>query len=218
MNIASTIAKMRAAGMTAEAILLALECMTFEAQQNERSGAARRQAAYRERVKAREAEHNEGHNALRNVDNSVTNKKGFDKESFQTFKEITSKKTTTSRARLPDDWEPCAKTWRISEDLGFSPREVFDQIERMRDWAINAPASKALKSNWDSAFRNWLKRAADDKKQGKSGSVPKPNTFADGFDKIDAALGELERRERQRGEDGSILDIEAVPGLRQSAA
>lgn len=145
-------------------------------------------------------------------------KKSFDKESFQTFKEITSKKTTTSRARLPDDWEPCAKTWRISEDLGFSPREVFDQIERMRDWAINAPASKALKSNWDSAFRNWLKRTADDKKQGKSGSVPKPNTFADGFDKIDAALGELERRERQRGEDSGFLDLEAVPGLRQSAA
>ena len=48
MNLSATIAKMRAAGMSSEAILLALECLVVE-QTPERSGAARRQAAYRER-------------------------------------------------------------------------------------------------------------------------------------------------------------------------
>lgn len=47
MNIAATIAKMKAAGFTPEAIVAALECLVIEPVQ---SGAARRQAAYRQRL------------------------------------------------------------------------------------------------------------------------------------------------------------------------
>lgn len=49
MNLSATIAKMRAAGMSSEAIVQALECIVIEQVTPERSGAARRQAAYRER-------------------------------------------------------------------------------------------------------------------------------------------------------------------------
>ena len=54
MNLSATIAKMRAAGMSCEAIVTALECIVLDdADQDElepeKSPAARRQAAYRER-------------------------------------------------------------------------------------------------------------------------------------------------------------------------
>ena len=59
---AATIANMKEAGLSAETILLALGCIVLCPPAVERSGAARRQAAYRERKKDR-------HNALPTVDN-----------------------------------------------------------------------------------------------------------------------------------------------------
>lgn len=215
MNIAETIAKMRAAGFTAEAIVAALECVVVEAPVIERSGAARRQAAYRLREKER--------NALRNVDNEVTVKKSFDKESFQTFKEITSKKLNTTRARkteLPDDWEPDAKSWQLSETLGFEAQDVWDQISRMRDWAKNADGSKGRKSDWDAAFRNWIKRAADDRREKRPQGPIRTNTIADSAAKASAVIDEYCRRVEasSAGQDSGVVDIGTLPGFRKMSA
>ena len=168
------------------------------------SGAARRQAAYRQRCAER--------NALRNVDNAVTDKKGFDKEIPHTPLEITSKKITTTRGQksdLPADWEPDAKTWALADELGFTSQEAWDQLDRMRDWAKNADGSKGRKSDWNAAFRNWIKRAADDKsKRPTQHGKATGNSRANNQDILDAIVREAERLEAEAG-GGSLQDIDA---------
>lgn len=215
MNLSATIAKMRAAGMSSEAIVQALECIVIEQVTPERSGAARRQAAYRERVRER--------NALRDVDNNVTDKKGFDKEIPPTPpKEITSQKINpTSRAKaksdLPDDWQPDAKTWMLADELGFTSQEAWDQLERMRDWAKNADGGKGRKSDWNAAFRNWLKRASDDRRNRPQNSRQRNGIHAT-LDAIDACADEAIRRAGGYGTQGGEEDFDELPGLRKSAA
>jgi hypothetical protein len=212
MDLPATIAKMRSAGMSAEAIVQALECVVISAVIDEQ--AERRRAADR----ARKA-------ACRQIPQTSADsaeQKGFDKEIPPTPpKEITSKniKTTTrAKALLPSNWEPSVKTWEMGTALGLSGREIGDQLDRMRDWAVNA-GPKGIKSDWDAAFRNWLKRYADERK-AKNANTRKPNTIADGFDLIDRAIEDQERRLAQaeewpgRSEDDPV----SIPRLRQSAA
>lgn len=331
---------MRAAGMSSEAILLALECIVTEEVTPVMSGAARRQAAYRKRLK-----HNAGHNVTHNVDNEDTENKGSDKERFHTSKEITSKQTTdfdadgenadlvyricevvacisgplpddatachdaveaalkadglrvireadvrngdgvvgrfdllvmfaggrvaieidrrqaraksvqkllgfdggkiqilrgsmpahpipgidatlslpvihgdkTAKADLPEDWQPSARTWELADNLGFTGQQAWDQLERMRDWAKNAGGGKGRKSDWDAAFRNWLKRAADDKRNKPQASGQR-NSLTDSFAILDAVVDEAIRRSDGVGPQGSEEDSFEFPGLRKSAA
>ena len=129
-----------------------------------------------------------------------------------------SLKTSKARGiRLPDDWEPDGKTWQLADELGFTAQEAFDQLERMRDWARNAGGGKGLKSDWNAAFRNWLKRAADDRRNKPQASRPR-NSITDSFAILDAVTDEAIRRSHGCGEEGGEEDTFGVPGLRQSAA
>lgn len=127
-----------------------------------------------------------------------------------------SSKNTKAHA-LPDDWEPNAKTWTLADELGFTAQEAWDQLERMRDWARNAGGGKGRKSDWDAAFRNWLKRAADERRS-KPQAPRNRNSNAESFAILDAVFDEAIRRADGGGEaGGEETDIE-FPGLRKSAA
>lgn len=197
--------------MTSEAILLALECLVIE-QTPERSGAARRQAAYRERVRER--------NALRNSDvtsDEFVSPLGPPFPPAPPIPPIIPPSTKQSRATaLPDDWEPDAKTWALADELGFTAQEVWDQLDRMRDWAKNAGGGKGRKSDWNAAFRNWIKRAADDRRNKPQ--APRRNSLQDSFAILDAVVDEAIRRSDGGGPEGSEEDTFEFPGLRKSAA
>lgn len=125
--------------------------------------------------------------------------------------------TKQSRATaLPDDWEPDAKTWALADELGFTAQEVWDQLDRMRDWAKNAGGGKGRKSDWNAAFRNWIKRAADDRRNKPQ--APRRNNLQDSFAILDAVVDEAIRRSDGGGPEGSEEDTFEFPGLRQSAA
>ena len=125
-----------------------------------------------------------------------------------------SSQTTKARA-LPDDWEPNAKTWQLADELGFTSQEAWDQLERMRDWS-RAAGSKANRADWNAAFRNWLKRTADDRRNRPQAA--KRGSIHDTLDAIDAVADETIRRSGGYGEEGSEEDFDLIPGLRQSAA
>jgi len=127
-----------------------------------------------------------------------------------------SKNTKARGVSLPSDWEPDAKTWNLADQLGFTSQEAWDQLERMRDWAGNA-GSKGLKSDWNAAFRNWLKRAADDRRT-KPKAALRGNNNADSFAILDAVFDEAIRRADGSGEEGSEEDNFEFPRLRKSAA
>jgi hypothetical protein len=214
MNLSATIAKMRACGMTAEAILLALECLVLD-QTPERSGAARRQAAYRER------------NALRNKHNGDVTRDVAPSPLVPPLSPtppnppynppIQSKPTRAKPAtELADEWEPDGKTWKLAEQLGFTSQEAWDQLDRMRDWARNAGA-KGRKPDWNAAFRNWLKRTADERKLKPQASVQR-NSNANAVAILDAAFDQAIARASGFSAEGGEENLDELPGLRKSAA
>lgn len=92
---------------------------------------------------------------------------------------ITHKTRASRKISLPDDFTPNAVNQALATDLAFSWPEVLDQIERMRNWSANAGA-KGLKSDWQRAFNNWLREAAERKKGKPHGHEPKQrNAFQD---------------------------------------
>lgn len=142
-----------------------------------------------------------------------------EKESFPhtPFKE---KINISTRARpksgISDDWEPDAKTWNLADELGFTNQEAWDQLARMRDWAKNA-GPKGQKSDWNAAFRNWLKRASDDSRSKPKATVQR-GSLADSFAILDAVTDEAIRRAGGHGAESSQEAAEFLPGLRKSAA
>lgn len=208
--IATALRHLMAAGVSGDALVTAIAEIEL-AMQPKRSSGAERTARWR---------------AKRHGDvTSVTcdDKKGFDKEIPPTPpKEITSQKINpTSRAKaksdLPDDWQPDAKTWMLADELGFTSQEAWDQLERMRDWAKNADGGKGRKSDWNAAFRNWLKRASDDRRNRPQTSRQRNGIHAT-LDAIDACADEAIRRSGGYGAQGGEEDFDELPGLRKSAA
>lgn len=180
----------------------------------QRSGAALRQAAYRERVKERE------HNALRNVDNGVTGKEGFDKEIPHTPLEITSKKKiTTTRAReafpFPENFEPDAKTWAVARECGLSDAEVWSEIQSMQDWARNAKGRDGERKDWQAFARIWFKR--NKVKHGQKPQVQR-SSRADFFAQLKGRISEAQASLDAAGDGGGSGYPPALPGLREDAA
>jgi len=123
----------------------------------------------------------------------------------------------SGRTALTSDWEPDGKTWKLAETLGFTSQEAWDQLDRMRDWAKNADGSKGRKSDWNAAFRNWLKRAADDRRNKPKANLQR-HSLAESFAVLDAVTDEAIRRAGGHGQEGGEEDFKQLPRLRKSAA
>lgn len=70
-------------------------------------------------------------------------------------------------SRLPADFEPAPEILALGRERGLTDFEILDQLERFRDWANAATGQAGVKRDWQAAFRNWIKRAADDKQRRK---------------------------------------------------
>lgn len=70
---------------------------------------------------------------------------------------ITSKAAASRGTRLPQDWEPDdnLKTWASKEKPDV---DVDASVEAFRDYWIAIPGSKGVKLDWDSTFRNWVRK------------------------------------------------------------
>jgi hypothetical protein len=83
-------------------------------------------------------------------------------------KEPSIKNTRVSR-RCPEDWEPNELDLSVGTKEGLDRQEVDRCLEMFRDYTF--PASK---SDWSATFRNWLRKAGDQKRRdGRfSGKAP----------------------------------------------
>jgi hypothetical protein len=145
-----------------------------------RSSAAERQARYRER-KAEKLQYADEATHQETVTRYVTT---VTSDAFVTLKEIPptppkenniyniplarEASTKSKGSRIPNNFQPEPKLLELAVGLGFSEPELTDQLERFRDWANSATGQVGLKRDWQAAFRNWIKRAADDKRRFKS--------------------------------------------------
>jgi hypothetical protein len=63
-------------------------------------------------------------------------------------------------ARLPDDWQPSPADRDYGAKLGFSTSEMDGMAEDLRLWALAAAGPAAIKRDWGSAFKGWMRREA----------------------------------------------------------
>ena len=223
MNLQATIARMRACGMSAEAILMALECIVIDGPRIVDEQAERRREADRVRKAAKRASclRTSADIPQNSADPSPLVPPLSPTPPNPPYNPPIQSKPTRARPKtdLPEDWQPDAATWALADELGFTSQEAWDQLERMRDWAKNADGGKGRKSDWNAAFRNWLKRAADDRHGRRNRtSTPSKPTLREGFDILDAVFDEAIRRSDGQGEECREENLVGVPGLRKSAA
>lgn len=110
----------------------------------------------------------------------------------------------------------------LTFSLGYASLEVQDQIERMRDWAVNA-GRKGLKSDWQAFARNWFKSDFEKTKKGKHHGTNqirhKPNSIAGSLEivdaQFDAAIARATEREAAISAEYHETDPEPLPRLRQ---
>lgn len=80
---------------------------------------------------------------------------------------ITPKGATARGVRLPADWKPRPEEISFGTSNGLTADEVAGCAEHFRDHFESSTKSNARKSNWDQAFRNWLRTAISDAKRGR---------------------------------------------------
>lgn len=156
-----------AAGCTPEQIAAAVK-----ASMGKSSGAAR-QAAYRARLKEKEAndsdvtvtEVTQSDVTLRNVTNDVTD--GFSLSPVPLLSPIPPNNPLTPKPsskinkrghRLPDDWTMSGPDLAYALSKNLSEREAVDLFERFCSWAWAASGPNALKANWHQAWQGWVQR------------------------------------------------------------
>lgn len=69
--------------------------------------------------------------------------------------------------RLPAAWKPRPDELRFGADGGLSEAEVLACAAHFRDHFEASSKANARKSNWDLAFRNWLRTAISDARRGR---------------------------------------------------
>jgi hypothetical protein len=220
MNIVSVIERMEAQGMDPSAIVAAVKCMAAEqADEIARRRASDRARQARHRAKTADCHVTERDTPVteRDTPSPLVPPLSPTPPNPPYNPPIQSKPTRAKPATdLPSGWEMDGKTWQLAEELGFTAREASDQLDRMRDWARNA-GPKGRKTDWNAAFRNWLKRAADDRRNKPQTAVQR-NSLADSFAILDAVTDEAIRRTDGRREEGGEETPFPLPGLRTRAA
>lgn len=136
-----------------------------------RSTSAIRQARYRARAKGDEADESVTGDVTRDADSDVTT---VTEASLSLLpNENKSNPTThthekqTPRAskgtRLPAEWMPKPLTEPLASAVaGWPPGTLDRELERLRDWAASATGPNAKKSDWDAAWRNWIRKIEDE--------------------------------------------------------
>jgi type IV secretory pathway VirB10-like protein len=224
MNVGETIARMKACGMSAEAIVQALECFVSAAPAavvvvDEQ--AERRRANDRARKAAkREAECPQ--NSAESAETPSPLVPPLSPAPLSppiippTHQNSASAKPAKRATRIPDDFEPDESCWHLAESLNFTSQHCQTELDQFRDYWRAVPGAKGLKLDWQATFRTWLRKSAERKPHAQH----RPNTIANGFDVIDRAIAAEERRlgAAQDGPGRSQGDTLALPGLRKSAA
>jgi len=101
-------------------------------------------------------------------------------------------------SRLAPDWQPEPLTGDIAKRIALWPPGTDDEpgplsreLAKFRDWAASATGQNALKTDWQAAWRNWLRRADDEGRQHRN---ERPANYRNAPDKRDGAAKALDRR------------------------
>ena len=110
-------------------------------------------------------------------------------------------KQTALATRLPNDWNPS------NEDIEFANHTGVDWIknaEIFRDYCVAQPGVKGRKANWSATWRNWIRRASEQKirpSQSKETAIEMGRRL----------IMEFENDEQNTSITGSIANVISLP-------
>lgn len=67
-------------------------------------------------------------------------------------------------SRLSEDWRPSVHDIRAAYDDGISEDEARREFEKFKDYWRSRAGNGGVKLDWSATYRNWMRRAADDKR------------------------------------------------------
>ena len=188
MSIGATVSAMTAAGCSAEqinAVVQAYEAERVRAEEKKRAarraGNAERQRRLRDRrhannavterddalcgVTERDADPATSDSApMRVVNTNLPSEDISLKTKPSVLQKADFEKSKSNRgSRLPADWMPDdAGRAFAAEQLGNSGARA--ELAKFRDWAASVAGAKGVKADWNAAWRNWVRKAAEDAK------------------------------------------------------
>lgn len=161
-----------AKGLSAEDLLEVAETMAVP---EKRSAGAERQARYRARQKAQSVTGDvtgDGNSDATDVTSPALSP--FPNENNSNPNPHTHpEKTPRARKghRLPVDWQPAPLPASLAADVAAWPSGALErELARFRDWAASATGPNAIKTDWDAAWRNWLRKAHDEGRWKQNGN------------------------------------------------
>jgi uncharacterized protein YdaU (DUF1376 family) len=95
--------------------------------------------------------------------------------------------------RIPSNWAPTPIDYAAASNEGLTSEEINREADRFRDYWISATGRTATKLDWSATWRNWIRRAADDKRK-RSGARPSQQRGGaeqtlSAFDRVAESLG-----------------------------
>jgi hypothetical protein len=164
-----------------------------------------------ERARASNAERQARYRATHNVTSNVT---PFPKEaSFPPPRDNNSTPSNppentpllaakkSNGTRIPENWQPSEKTRDYGRrKLGFSESQIDEFIEDLRVWAEAESRNVAVKRDWDSALKGWMRR---EKRKPKPSARAGPRST----NGVVEMLNELNGVGNERDDEPSVRDI-----------
>jgi len=109
--------------------------------------------------------------------------------------------------RLPEDWAPSLPDTAIADEMLGGPERRNAELEKFRDHWKQQPGGKGVKLDWNAAWRNWIRRAAEYRggMNGNGNHAIRTNTGAQQSGSASVLAGvaaATERRARERSAAG----------------
>lgn len=62
---------------------------------------------------------------------------------------------------MPPDWAPGPEGEAFAAEAGLRNGKAAAELEKFRDYWAAQPGQRGVKTNWQSTWRNWVRRAAE---------------------------------------------------------
>ena len=153
--------------------------------------AAEKRRAYDRERKRKSAEfHRTSTGTPQNSENASLSKESK-KEEFKEERE--TPKRNFRGTRLPEGWSPDTDDWNEA-DRALGAIGARNELAKFRDHWKQQPGSKGVKLDWNAAWRNWIRRAAEYRggtngnRSHNSNGRPAGGTFFDGLRSLAADI------------------------------
>jgi hypothetical protein len=189
IDLAATIAKMKLCGMSAEQIVMALECLIAtdtpepsakaidEAAERRRAADRERKAAKREEDRLRKSaevcgQSEEAPSPL--VPPSLPAPSLPPIIPPSRVDAGASERRVSRATRLPEDFRPLPAVIEFARNLGFTDADVKFEIEQFTDYWRSVPGQRGTKLDWQATLRNRF-RDVHSKRKSSPGNFRKPS-------------------------------------------